>query len=137
MPMIQTHRNALIQKWLGNVDPTPPATWYFGVSTTPINNDGSGVTEPAASTGYTRITIPNNLNSWNDATNGIVTNKIRLEFPELQADAGTAVWYFLAPAATGNAAWMDRFTTSRTLAQYTTLFVNPGEAQFIISNTTT
>lgn len=135
MPLIETQRNGLIQKLLGNIDPPSiPATLYFGVSTTPINNDGSGVTEPGPTTGYARVALPNNLNTWNTASNGIVSNKIRIEFPELTADAGTAVWYFLSAASTGNAMWMDEFSSPRVLSQYTTLYILPGEGQFAISN---
>ena len=76
---------------------TPPTYTYIGLSTVAI--DDSGIlpenAEPDASTGYARIRVRNNSETWNDSANGIISNKIRIEFPnEFTANAGIAKYIF-------------------------------------------
>ena len=70
---------------------TPPTYTYIGLSTVAI--DDSRIlpenAEPDASTGYARIRVRNNSETWNDSANGIISNKIKLEFPnEFSSNAG-------------------------------------------------
>lgn len=136
MPMISSYRSAGIGYYFKlATSQTIPNTYYFGISTTPINTDGSGITEPSTASGYVRVALPNTSATWNDPTDGTVSNKIEIKFPELQVDSGTAVAYFLSDSISGNAFWYDQMTNPRPLAQYTTVFINPGEGQFALSNT--
>ena len=135
--LIDRYRNGIIGEILGKIEFVVPDTIYMGISTTPVNNDGSGITEPSAASGYARVQLPNNSNTWNTPVSGTVTNKIIIQFPELQTDSGTAVAYFLAEGSTGSAFWADSLSAPRVLSQFTTLYINPSEAQFMVSNTST
>ncbi len=135
--LIESYRNGSIGYMLGKRTFTIPDTYYLGLSTTPISVDGSGITEPATASGYQRVAIPNNISSWTAPSNGVTTNVLRLEFPELTTDSGQAVWCFLAEGATGNCFWADALPNPRPLAQYTTIFIEPGNLQYAISNTQT
>ena len=78
--------NLVLDSQFGNV--TAPAnvpTWHMGLSATPINSDGSGVSEPIiVPTGYRRLAIPNSQGgggSWTNAVNGKKSNAIVFAFP--------------------------------------------------------
>lgn len=135
--LIEKYRNGSIGFILGKRAFSVPDTYYLGLSMTPINVDGSGITEPPSSSNYARVVIPNNINSWNEPVDGVVTNKIRFDFPELTVDVGQAVWFFLAETTSGTALWADELSSPRPLAQLTQVYINPGDAQFAISNSTT
>ena len=76
---------------------TPPTYTYIGLSTVAIDDSGTlpENAEPDASTGYARIRVRNNSETWNDSANGVISNKIRIEFPnEFTANAGIARYIF-------------------------------------------
>ena len=56
---------ALLKLAFGANAYTAPANWYVLASSTPINADGTGATEPT-DPAYTRIQINNNNASWED-----------------------------------------------------------------------
>ena len=60
-----------------------PITHYIGISLGAISSTGDGIIEPSTINGYARIVVPNNKTTWTDFTNGEVSNKIMLEFPEV------------------------------------------------------
>lgn len=129
------YRNGSIGYILGKREFIVPDIYYFGLSITPINSDGSGITEPPASSNYARVELPNNINTWNAPTNGVVTNKIQIKFPEINVESGMAVYYFIAEGTSGSALWFDELPSPRPLAQYTQVFIDVGDAQYAISNT--
>ena len=59
---------------------TPPVKVYLGLSTTPINADGTGMTELESVTGYTRVEITQNNSNWSGPSNGLITNTNSVEF---------------------------------------------------------
>lgn len=74
----------------------PPATWYVGVSSTPILDDGTGATEPSGGA-YARIATT--AADWSAAAStapAAKTNTANLSFPMATADwlAGVSLTYF-------------------------------------------
>ena len=49
--------NAVLGMRLGNRTASTVNTWYVGLSTTPISEDGSGISEPSGDNGYHRVVI--------------------------------------------------------------------------------
>lgn len=89
----------------------PPATWYIGLSSTPINSSGSGLTEPSGS-GYARVAVANTTSQWNynafSFEGGTVRNTNAITFPTPTAAWSSGVslpYWFLADAATGGNIW--------------------------------
>lgn len=80
---------------------TPESTYYLGLSST---NPAESVTEPAASTGYARVAILNNAESWGTVASGeyYLHNIKTFEFPVLTEDAGTVSHWFLSASPTEN-----------------------------------
>lgn len=69
-----------------------PATWYWGLSTTTPNDDGTGFTEPVGGS-YARVTQPNNATAWPAATttSGVTTkaNGTAITWPNPTGTWGT------------------------------------------------
>lgn len=62
---------------------TVPYTYYYGLSSSTPQLDGTGVTEPTADTGYTRVAVSNDENYFSDSDdNGGVKNHTAIYFPE-------------------------------------------------------
>lgn len=112
--------NKMLDRNFGNVADTVPTTLYLGLSTTAINPDGTGTTEPSGG-GYSRIAVPNNKSTWSNASNGILNNLIELSFTESTASWGTISHVFLADAIGGNPIYFDALTTPRAVQSQTTL----------------
>jgi hypothetical protein len=99
---------------------TPPATVYLKISTTAINEDGTGSTEPPTANGYTPQAI-----TWNVSSGGVQTNNGNLDFgPNTNTDWGTIGWCFLSDnsaRATGNALAYTALDTARAMTVGDTL----------------
>ena len=118
---------------------TPRTQTYIGLSTVAI--DDSGVlpenAEPDASTGYARIRVRNNSETWNDSANGIISNKIRIEFPnEFPANAGIARYIFELDEA-GKVMYYSQLTQEITLYQGMNVFFAEGDITFERTNQAT
>ena len=114
--------NAVLGMRLGNRTAPTVNTWYVGLSTTPISEDGSGISEPSGDNGYHRVAIQNN------SSNPIV-------FDEVTADCGTATHIFLSSEETGGrAAYYGQFTVPRPMPAQSNLTINAGDATFKIVN---
>ena len=94
--------NKILDHVFGGGNYARPANLQVGLSVTQIQDDGSGMTEPAGEHGYARVQIPNDSESWQSAETdtsegrGVKTNKIAIEFPEATADWGAVTHFFLA-----------------------------------------
>jgi hypothetical protein len=79
-----------------------PATLYIGLSTTAIQEDGTGITEPAGGS-YARVAVTNNDTNWPLATLevglGTKNNGTAITFPQATGAWGTVVDFFIADAA--------------------------------------
>ena len=124
---------------LDNLTTAVPANWYIGLSTSAtIGNDGSGITEPSAGQLYARVAIPNGKSSggstWGNASNGVLTNKVAITFPESLATSlggtgwGTINYIFLSDSSSvGSAAstiWFFEAITARTVQASTIVTFN-------------
>ena len=124
--------NLNLSKDFRGVDYTQPPTLYIGLSTTPIYRDGTGVTEPSSSMGYTRVAVPTNTTSWSVATNGSLSINIDATFPEATNDWGTVTYVFLSDSATGgNIRYYEALAKSRIVQQNATLMFRAGSLKFI------
>jgi len=84
-----------------------PATWYLGVSSSAIAEDGTGETEPSGG-GYARVAVTNNATNFPAATTvsgvGTKASGVELAFPTASADwlsGANLTHWFLATASSG------------------------------------
>ena len=79
----------------GSDDYTPPATLYVGLSTTAIDKDGVGVTEPTDAS-YARVAVDNDGVTWDIPSDGVLSNLIDIIFPESSESWGIISYVFIA-----------------------------------------
>ena len=102
---------------VGNVfgsktEPSLPAVYYLGLSTTAPTANGTGVTEPAKSLGYSRVA----LDSLGAPNNGIVQNDAIITFPESTGSWGVVTHYVIYDAEDGgNLLLADKLNASKTV----------------------
>jgi hypothetical protein len=101
------------------------STMYMGLSTTTIQNDGTGATEPSTSgTAYARVAITNNKTNWGTASAASLANAVAVTFTESTASWGTITYVFLAAGATAAVAdiwYFEALTTPKTVQTATTV----------------
>lgn len=81
MPITKNYANTILSSLFSNA--------YIGLSTTTPNVDGTGVTEPLASSGYNRVAASG---ASFVTSNGSITNNAYLYFPEASASWGTITY---------------------------------------------
>lgn len=116
---------------------TPPSYTYIGLSTVTLDDSGTlpENAEPDSSTGYARLKVKNNAEAWNTSSNGVISNKIRLEFPnEFISNAGIAKYIFEVNE-TGNVMYYTELTQEIILYQGMTIFFDAGDVTFERTNT--
>ena len=85
----------------GNTAFTPASPLYVGLSTTTINDDGTGITEPSGGA-YARVAVGNReTNSWPNAAAGIKQNGTAIIFPTATASWGNVTYFFISDASSG------------------------------------
>lgn len=113
--------NKVLDFNFGGTSYSPPATYYFGLSTTTINIDGTGATEPSSGA-YARIGLTNNKTNWGNASNASLTNSTAVQFAESTASWGTITYVGMWDALTsGSIYWYDALSPARTVASATTV----------------
>lgn len=114
----------LLDSFFGGTAYTPPATVYVGLSTTTINQDGSGITEPTGGA-YARVSVTNNTTNFPASTaqgtngaNGMQKqNGTAINFPQATGSWGTVTYWFIADASTaGNILAFGALTTQKTIS---------------------
>src|SRR4051812_28093606 len=95
---------AMLDEVFGAVNYTPSANIRVGLSTTVINDAGTGFTEPPSAAGYARAVVPNTAANWPAATqsgSGPATksNGGTISFGPATGDWGTIQYFFLADDA--------------------------------------
>lgn len=121
----------------GTATYTPPTYTYIGLSTIAIDDSGTlpENAEPNSSTGYARLKIRNNAETWNESSNGIVSNKIRLEFSnEFSSNAGIAKYIFELDES-GKVMYYTELAQEIILYQGMTVFFDAGDITFECTNT--
>lgn len=118
--------NANLDFDFGKTSYNPPTTYYLGLSTTPIDRNGSGATEPSASAGYSRVAITNNKTAFSQSSNGELYNTGTIEFQESTATWGTITHYFLSDSQTGgNIRFYEAFSTPRVVSESSSVMFRP------------
>lgn len=121
---------------MGNVfqtklSPGLPSKVYLGLSSSAPDVDGSGATEPLASAGYSRV----ELNSLDVPTNGVITNKSEISFPESSASWGTVTHFVLYDApVNGNLLMFNVLSQARSVEQATIVMVKVGSLKLTLAN---
>lgn len=126
--------NKVINYNFGGVTYTVPSTYYFALSTTTINIDGTGATEPSGGA-YARVPYVNS-GGWTTPSIGTSTNTGAITFTESTASWGTITYVFASDALTGgNIWWYDVLTPARTVASATTVLFSIGAVTIQFNNT--
>jgi len=113
--------NRVLDFNFGGTSYSQPATYYFGLSTTTINIDGTGATEPSGGA-YARVALTNNKTNWGNASNASLTNSTAVQFIESTASWGTITYVGMWDASSsGNIWWFDALSPARTVASATTV----------------
>lgn len=76
--------------------------WYFGLSTTPIAADGSGITEPSGGS-YARVSVALNGTNWHRygaSPSNVWSNAIDIEWPAPTGNWGECLYMFASDAST-------------------------------------
>lgn len=126
--------NKILDRNFGLTAYSPPSTMYFGLSSTTINIDGTGATEPSGGA-YARVGVTNDKTTWGTAASAALTNSIAVTFPESTASWGTITGCFISDALTSGNIWFyDLLTPSRTIATSTTAFFAIGAITVQMTN---
>lgn len=126
--------NRILDRNFGGTAYTPPATMYFGLSTTTIQIDGTGATEPSGGA-YARVALVNDKTNWGTASNASLTNSAAVTFPESTASWGTITNVFISDAASaGNIWFFDALSPSRAVASATTVLFAIGAITVQMTN---
>ena len=121
---------------MGNVfktklSPALPDKVYLGLSSTEPNVDGTGVTEPLASAGYSRV----ELTTLGEPVNGVISNNSEVSFPESSASWGTMTHFVLYDdIVDGNLLMFEALTQSRSVETATIVIVKSGGLKLTLAN---
>lgn len=119
--------NQINDEAFGSTGFSYPTTYYLGVSTTSIQKDGTGVTEPIDGA-YARVAILNNKTNFGTSSLGELSNLVEYAFDESTVNWGTVIDWFFADASTGgNVWWYGTLTNSRNVESATVLVLPIGE----------
>ena len=134
MSVTYTSSNKVLDLCFGSTSFTVPSTFYFCLSTSTINIDGTGMTEPSGGS-YARVALTNNKTNWGTASNGSLTNLVAITFPESSASWGTVTYVAIADAASGGNIWFyDVLSPARTVASATTVLFAIGSITVQFNN---
>ena len=97
-----TRAAAVLNRLFNGATLTVPSSYYIALSTTEPADDGTGVTEPTA-TSYARLAVAVNTTNFPTTATRIITNGVALTFatPGAAEDWGVIGWYALYDASTG------------------------------------
>lgn len=127
--------NRVLDRNFGGTAYTPPATYYFGLSTTAVQIDGTGATEPSGGA-YARVSLTNDKTKWGTASNAALTNSAAVTYTESTTSWGTITHVFMSDASTaGNIWWFDALSPSRAVASATTVLFAIGAITVQMTNT--
>lgn len=125
MPITYQQANNLLNYNFGNTSYTLPQQYWLALSTTTIQQDGTGCTEPSGN-GYARVGIDNNKTTFSVSSQGSLTNNIQIQFPESTGTWGTVTYIAIFDSEEGgNLLYFDSLAESRTIETQTTLMFMP------------
>lgn len=97
--------NKILDYNFGSSSYSIPSTWYIGLSTTSINQDGLGATEPSGS-GYLRVGVANDKSTgFSAASLSKLFNLQQVSFAESTTSWGTITYIFLSDSQSGGNIW--------------------------------
>lgn len=121
MPITYAQSNRLLDYNFGGTSYTLPAKYWLALSTTAMQQDGTGCTEPTGN-GYARVGIDNNKTTFSVAADGLLKNNIQVQFPESTGAWGTVTHIAIFDSKTaGNLLYYDALAESRIIETQTTL----------------
>lgn len=123
-----------MDKMFGGADFTK-AKIYIGLSSTPVLEDGTGITEPVGD-GYSRVMIDNTKATFTNADDTmVVSNKVEIKMSKVVANKGTAKYVFISDAITGgNILVADAIGRDVLLQAYSTVVFEVGDLKFSLTN---
>jgi hypothetical protein len=125
MAITTSTANKVLDLLFGQTTLSNLSTMYMGLSTTVIQSDGSGATEPSTSgTAYARVAIVNNKTNWRTASAASLSNLVAVSFPESTLSWGTITYVFLAAASVVGAAdiwYFEALSTAKIVQTATTV----------------
>lgn len=111
--------------------PPIPTEYWIGLSTTAPNINGTNVTEPTSSTGYTRM----KLDMLSAPSAGVVTNTSNIEFNESTASWGTITHFVIYDAQNGgNLLQYGALSTPRSVEPATLMSIKSGYLNLSVQN---
>lgn len=114
--------------------PALPQEYFIGLSSTAPAVDGSGVSEPASSTGYARV----KLDVLSVPTNGVITNESAITFNESTVNWGTMTHFVIFDAASGgNLLMFDTLSNSRNVEAATIVTIKKGSLSLTLTSQST
>lgn len=126
--------NKLLDYNFGGSTYTVPTNYYFGLSRSTIQIDGTGVNEPTTGA-YARVGLANTKSSFTVAGTASLSNSVAVTFVESTASWGTitdvGVWDALTA---GNLWWYDVLSPARTIAASTTVLFAIGGITISMTN---
>ena len=124
--MVTTYYKNLLANhiWHTSAESDLPAAYYATLSLTEPLEDGTGVTEPDAASGFARIM----LTDLAEAANGSVVNAATLQFPKLTSDQGVATHWAIFDAQTGGHLLLGgEHASPKHLDSGTSMIIDPGQ----------
>lgn len=116
---------------VGGVAYTPDSKLYVGLSSTKINQDGTGATEPQSTMNYSRVEVDNSNVSWQNTVNCEKKNLILIEFNEATGNWNVQKQIFLADARQGgNILFYDDLPSERLVQENSTVIFKPETITF-------
>lgn len=113
--------------------PAIPTEMWIGLSTTEPNPNGTNVTEPAASAGYSRI----KLDMLSEPQTGVVKNSSGIDFNESTASWGTVTHFLIYDAQNGgNLLQYGALSTPRSVEPATIMTIKTGYLNLSVQNQT-
>lgn len=111
--------------------PAIPSEMWIGLSTTAPNVNGTNVTEPSSSAGYSRI----KLDMLGEPSIGVVTNESNIDFNESTASWGTVTHFVIYDAQNGgNLLQYGSLSTPRSVEAATIMTIKSGYLNLSVQN---
>ena len=113
--------------------PPIPNEMWIGLSSTAPNINGTNVTEPAASAGYSRV----KLDMMSEPATGVVTNESNIDFNESTASWGTLTHFVIFDAQNeGHLLQYGPLSTPRSVETATIMTIKQGYLNLSVQNQT-
>lgn len=108
-----------------------PSTYYIGLSTTTPNIDGTGISEPPTSAGYSRMA----LGSVTSPVNGVVTNGSSIAWSNSTDSWGTITHFVIFDSETdGSPLVFGELSSPRVIEESTSIVIKSGALSLSLSN---